>query len=32
VQEGFSADYLYINGAWRDHTRWALLNPHWQPG
>lgn len=31
VQEGFSTDYLYIHGAWRDHTRWALLNPHWQP-
>lgn len=29
VQEGFSTDYLYINGAWRDHSRWALLNQYW---
>ncbi|MEU2063226.1 GNAT family N-acetyltransferase [Streptomyces sp. NPDC013455] len=22
--EGFSADMIYIDGAWRDHERWAL--------
>ena len=28
-QEGFSRRYLHINGAWRDHEVFALLNPHW---
>ncbi|MEU6658173.1 GNAT family protein [Streptomyces sp. NPDC046821] len=22
--EGYSPDFLYVNGAWRDHQRWAL--------
>lgn len=30
VVEGYSRDYLRINGAWRDHIRAALLNPNWR--
>ncbi len=32
VVEGYSRDYLRINGAWRDHIRAALINPHWRDG
>lgn len=27
VFEGVSPDYLYIDGAWRDHERWTCLDP-----
>jgi ribosomal-protein-alanine N-acetyltransferase len=27
VPEGYARDYLFINGAWRDHVLTALLNP-----
>ncbi|ESA33851.1 gcn5-related n-acetyltransferase [Leptolyngbya sp. Heron Island J] len=30
TNEGFSHQYLKINGEWRDHERWALTVEHWQ--
>lgn len=29
-KEGYSPKYLRIDGEWRDHERWAILNPNWQ--
>ncbi|HET9821672.1 MAG TPA: GNAT family N-acetyltransferase [Burkholderiaceae bacterium] len=29
VREGLARDYLFIDGAWRDHVLTACLNPHW---
>ena len=28
-KEGFSPRYLMIDGVWRDHDRWAMLNDEW---
>ena len=29
IQEGLSPRYLFIDGAWRDHLTFALINPAW---
>ncbi len=29
VREGLARQYLFIDGAWRDHVMTARLNPHW---
>jgi ribosomal-protein-alanine N-acetyltransferase len=31
-REGIAADYLFIDGAWRDHILTALANPAFDPG
>lgn len=31
VPQGFARDYLYIDGAWRDHVLTARTNPQWTP-
>lgn len=28
-KEGSSPKYLFIDGAWRDHDRWAILSDEW---
>ncbi|WP_266007035.1 GNAT family N-acetyltransferase [Paucibacter sp. PLA-PC-4] len=30
AQEGLSRRYLFIDGQWRDHEVYALLNPQWE--
>ncbi|MFI5806859.1 GNAT family N-acetyltransferase [Streptomyces sp. NPDC051561] len=29
--EGYSPDFLHIDGAWRDHERWAITAPELRP-
>ena len=29
-KEGYAKNYLYLDGAWRDHVLTALVNPLWQ--
>lgn len=32
VREGLARDYLFIDGAWRDHVLTSLTNPAFDPG
>lgn len=29
TKEGFSRQYLKVGGEWKDHERWAIINPGW---
>jgi [ribosomal protein S5]-alanine N-acetyltransferase len=29
-KEGLARDYLFLDGAWRDHVLTSLVNPDWQ--
>jgi [ribosomal protein S5]-alanine N-acetyltransferase len=31
VREGLARDYLFIDGAWRDHVLTALVHPDYDP-
>lgn len=32
TKEGYSRAYLNVGGkGWKDHERWAIVNPHWRP-
>ncbi len=28
-REGYAREYLFLNGAWRDHVLNSLVNPNW---
>jgi ribosomal-protein-alanine N-acetyltransferase len=28
IEEGYTREYLHINGHWEDHIRYALINPY----
>lgn len=32
VVEGYARDYLFVDGAWRDHVLTSLTNPDWRDG
>ena len=30
TREGYARDYLFINGAWRDHVMTSLVSTRWK--